>query len=97
MHTSASIILNENYDNDVKLDMCDFLKKLVPYSQDYRHSDEGPDDMPAHIKSALLGTSLMISITNGKLNIGTWQGIWLIEFRDHIKNRTILATIQGKT
>jgi len=94
-HTSASLCLNENWDSDVPLDMEDALNRLVPEDVSYRHDAEGPDDMPAHVKSALLGASLTIPITNGKLNMGTWQGVWLCEHRDHASSRTIIVTLQG--
>lgn len=94
MHTSASITLNENYDSDVKLDMEDSLKRLVPENPSlYRHTMEGKDDMPAHVKSALVGVSHTIPISGGKLAMGTWQGIWLCEHRDHPSNRTVIVIL----
>ncbi|KAL6043719.1 UPF0047 protein YjbQ [Balamuthia mandrillaris] len=81
-HTSASLTLNENWDSDVRLDMEDALNRLVPEEAPYRHTAEGSDDMPAHVKSSLFGASMSIPITNGSFNLGTWQGIWLCEHRD---------------
>ncbi|KRX58152.1 Eukaryotic translation initiation factor 3 subunit C [Trichinella sp. T9] len=82
-HTSASITVNENYDPDVRKDMEMILNNIAPEKMSYKHSCEGPDDMPAHVKCALLGSSLNIPITDGKLNLGTWQGIWLCEHRNN--------------
>ncbi|XP_062028674.1 UPF0047 protein C4A8.02c-like, partial [Rosa rugosa] len=83
-HKSASLTINENYDSDVRTDTETFLNRIVPEgaSAPWRHTLEGPDDMPAHIKSSMFGCQLSIPITNGKLNMGTWQGIWLCEHRD---------------
>lgn len=97
-HTSASLTLNENWDSDVRLDTEDALNRLVPESGpgiSYRHDAEGKDDMPAHVKSSLFGASLTIPITNGRLSLGTWQGIWLCEHRDHASGRTIVITLSG--
>ena len=80
----------------MKLDMEDSLNKIVPEGKGYRHSCEGPDDMPGHVKSALVGVSHTIPITDGKLNLGTWQGIWLCEHRDGSHNRSLVVTIQGE-
>lgn len=96
-HTSASLCINENYDEDVKIDMETTLNRIVPEGKQlYKHLMEGKDDMPAHVKSALIGVSVIIPITKGALNLGTWQGIWLCEHRDAKNSRTIVATIQGK-
>jgi len=93
-HTSAGICLNENADPSVRVDFESFMNKLVPENDPvYTHIFEGADDMPAHIKSALFGSSLSIPITNGRLNLGTWQGIYLGEFRDYGGNRSVVATI----
>ncbi|GJT31928.1 UPF0047 protein-like protein, partial [Tanacetum coccineum] len=83
-HTSASLTINENYDSDVRADTETFLNAIVPEgrSAPWKHTLEGPDDMPAHIKSSMFGCALTVPITNGKLNMGTWQGIWLCEHRD---------------
>jgi len=93
-HTSAALTLNENADPDVRLDFENFINKLIPENHPlYTHIMEGADDMPAHIKSSLFGASLSIPITNHKLNLGTWQGIYLCEFRNHGGSRKIVATI----
>lgn len=95
-HTSAGLTLNENADPDVQTDMGSIFNNLIrerePY---YLHTLEGDDDMPAHAKSSITGTSLTIPITHGKLNMGIWQGIYLCEFRNHGGNRKIVATIFG--
>jgi secondary thiamine-phosphate synthase enzyme len=96
-HTSASITLNENYDPDVRSDMNKYFDKSVKENEPwYEHSSEGPDDMPAHIKSTLIGNSLTIPISNGHLNLGTWQGIYLCEHRNHAGSRKIVVTIFGE-
>ncbi|KAI1615672.1 RalA-binding protein 1 [Exophiala viscosa] len=98
-HTSCAISLNENWDTDVREDMSDALDRLAPEDRKgnlYRHSAEGLDDMPAHIKSALVGASVTIPITDGALNTGTWQGIWYLEFRASKHSRKVVATIQGE-
>ena len=96
-HTSAGLSINENADPDVRMDMESIFNHLVkerePY---YQHTLEGNDDMPAHAKSSIIGTSVTIPITNGKLNLGTWQGIYLCEFRDYVSNRQKVATISGE-
>lgn len=96
-HTSAGLSINENADPDVRMDMESIFNHLVkerePY---YQHTLEGNDDMPAHAKSSIIGTSVTIPITNGKLNLGTWQGIYLCEFRDYGGNRQMVATISGE-
>ena len=95
-HTSASITLNENYDPDVRLDMEKYFNCTVKENEPwYDHNSEGPDDMPAHIKSTLIGSSLTIPITDGKLNLGTWQGIYLCEHRNHAGSRSVVVTILG--
>jgi secondary thiamine-phosphate synthase enzyme len=96
-HTSASLTLNENFDPDVRSDMEEYFNHAVKENERYYlHSSEGADDMPAHIKSSLLGTSLTIPISNGKFNLGTWQGIYLCEHRNHGGHRKLLITIQGE-
>ncbi|KAI0200412.1 UPF0047-domain-containing protein [Astrocystis sublimbata] len=100
-HTSAALSLNENWDEDVRADMSDALDRIVPEAgpkgqELYRHSAEGPDDMPAHVKSALIGASVTIPIKDGKLATGTWQGIWYLEFRTDPSRRRVMATIQGE-
>jgi len=92
-HTSASLSINENISKDVRIDLENFTNKLIPDGYDYIHSYEGADDMPAHIKSSLFGVSLNIPITDGRLNIGTWQGIYLNEHRDIPTTRKIVITI----
>ncbi|KAJ4798914.1 UPF0047 protein YjbQ [Rhynchospora pubera] len=96
-HTSASLTINENYDSDVQADTETFLSRIVPegHSAPWRHTMEGPDDMPAHIKSSMFGCTLTIPITDGRLNMGTWQGIWLCEHRDHATPRKIVITLNG--
>ncbi|ESO09670.1 hypothetical protein HELRODRAFT_158241 [Helobdella robusta] len=95
-HTTASLCLNENWDPDVRADMEYMLNKLVPETTRFSHTIEGPDDMPSHVKSALLGASVNIPITNGKLNLGQWQGLWFCEHRNYGGERKLLVTIQGK-
>ncbi len=95
-HTSAGLTINENADPTVRDDFENHFNKMVPEDQPYyKHTLEGSDDMPAHIKAALLGTSLQIPITNGRLNLGTWQGIYLCEHRDHGGSRKLVLTITG--
>lgn len=95
-HTSAGLTINENADPTVLSDMESFFNRLVPEDLSlYKHTMEGPDDMTSHIKSTLSGTSLNIPIRNGKLDLGTWQGIFLCEYRDIPKLRTIVITIIG--
>ena len=96
-HTSASLTINEDADPTVRTDFESHFNHLVPENQPYyKHTFEGPDDMPAHLKTSLLGSSVSIPITKGKLALGTWQGIYLCEHRNHGGNRTLVATIQGK-
>ena len=96
-HTSAALALNENADPDVRRDLASIFDRLVPEDAPYYlHTDEGPDDMPAHAKSVMVGPSLTIPITGGRLNLGTWQGIYLCEFRNHGGPRKIVATIIGE-
>ncbi len=95
-HTSASLAINENADPTVRQDLESHFNKFVPEGAPYyRHDYEGDDDMPAHIKSCILGSSLTIPITRGQLNLGTWQGIYLCEHRNHGGARTLVATVQG--
>ncbi|XCF05758.1 secondary thiamine-phosphate synthase enzyme YjbQ [Tamlana crocina] len=95
-HTSASLTINENADYTVRLDFESHFNKMVPENAPYyKHTYEGPDDMPAHIKASLLGTSVQIPITNGKLNLGAWQGIYLCEHRDYGGSRKIVITAFG--
>ena len=93
-HTSAALTINENADPDVQTDLFEIFSRLVPENQSYyEHTLEGSDDMPAHAKSTLSGVSLLIPITNGHLNLGIWQGIYLCEFKNRGRNRTLVATI----
>ncbi len=96
-HTSAALSLNENADPDVRVDMESIFNHLVKEGETYyQHTLEGDDDMPAHAKSTIVGASVTIPITNGRLNLGTWQGIYLCEFRDYGGSRNIVATICGE-
>jgi secondary thiamine-phosphate synthase enzyme len=97
-HTSASLTLNENASPDVRADFASYFDETVPEDAPYwTHTDEGPDDMPAHIKAALLGPSLSLPVSGGRLAVGTWQGIYLCEHRDRGGSRSLLATLQGET
>ncbi|WP_421790775.1 secondary thiamine-phosphate synthase enzyme YjbQ [Hyphobacterium sp.] len=94
-HTSCSLVIQENADPDVRRDLDEFFRRLVPHSDDptmgwLRHTTEGPDDMPAHIKAALTATSLSIPVTDGRLALGTWQGLYLFEHRDAPHSRQIV-------
>ena len=96
-HTSASLTINENADPTGRVDFEEVFSRLVPENQPYyKHNDEGPDDLPAHIKSSLLGPSLTIPVTNGRLALGTWQGIYLCEHRDYGGSRRLVLTLQGE-
>ncbi len=95
-HTSASLTINENADPSVRRDFESHMNKMVPENAPYYiHTYEGPDDMPAHIKAALLGASVQIPITNGRLNLGVWQGVYLCEHRNHASGRDLVLTISG--
>ena len=96
-HTSASLTINEDADPTVRKDFESHFNQMVPENAPYYdHTFEGPDDMPAHLKSSILGSSVNIPITNGKLNLGTWQGIYLCEHRNRGGNRKLVVTIQGE-
>ncbi|MEX5409920.1 secondary thiamine-phosphate synthase enzyme YjbQ [Atlantibacter hermannii] len=95
-HTSASLTLNENCDPTVRIDMERYFLNSVPDSGHYQHDDEGPDDMPSHIKSSMLGVSLLLPVNNGRVQLGTWQGIWLGEHRIDGGTRRLVATLQGE-
>ena len=96
-HTSASLTLNENCDPTVRSDMENHFMRHVPEEAPYQHDYEGRDDMPAHIKSSMLGVSLLLPVRRGRLMLGTWQGIWLGEHRIHGGARRIVATLQGES
>lgn len=97
-HTSASLTINENADPDVRGDFERYFNHAVPENAPYYvHLDEGSDDMPAHLKSSLLGCSLSLPISNGRLNLGTWQGIYLCEHRNHGGSRRLVLTLQGES
>ncbi len=96
-HTSASLTINENADASVRTDFESHFNKMVPENAPYYiHTYEGPDDMPAHLKSSILGSSISIPITNGSLNLGTWQGIYLCEHRDFASSRKLTITLNGE-
>lgn len=96
-HTSAAITMNENADPSVRTDFENFMNKLIPENHPvYIHTLEGSDDMPAHIKASLFGQNLSIPITNGQLNMGTWQGIYLCEFRNRGGSRKLVITVFGE-
>ena len=95
-HTSASLTLNENADPDVRLDMESLANHIVPEQFPYIHTLEGPDDMPAHMKSSLMGSSVTIPVSQGRLALGTWQGIYFCEHRDRGGSRHLLLTLQGQ-
>lgn len=96
-HTSASLTINENADPSVRKDFLTHFKRMVPEDTSmYEHTVEGPDDMTSHIKSSMFGSSLSIPITDGKLNFGTWQGIFLCEHRNHGGARKLVVTLHGE-
>jgi secondary thiamine-phosphate synthase enzyme len=93
-HTSAALTLNENADPTVRVDFENIVNEIVPENLPYlEHTLEGPDDMPAHVKAAFFGSSITIPITNGRLNLGTWQGVYLCEFRNRGGGRKLVGTI----
>jgi secondary thiamine-phosphate synthase enzyme len=93
-HSSAGLTINEDADPTVRTDFESFLNQLIPENHPvYKHTMEGSDDMPAHLKASILGSSVSIPITNGKLNLGTWQGIYLCEFRNHGGSRKLVLTV----
>ena len=94
-HTSASLTIQENADPEVLADLKDFFERIAPFTGPYRHSTEGPDDMPAHIKSALTATSLSIPIVSGQMVLGTWQGIYVFEHRTRSHDRDIVVHVMG--
>ena len=95
-HTSASLTINENADPDVRVDMETAVNLICPESMPFIHTCEGPDDMPAHVKSSFFGCQLQIPISNGRLALGTWQGIYLCEHRNRGGSRRLVLTIQGE-
>lgn len=96
-HTSASLTINENADPDVRADMERWFDQAVPDGASYfEHTAEGPDDMPSHAKASLLGSSVTVPIRDGRLALGTWQGVYLGEHRDHGGSRTLIVTLQGE-
>ncbi len=95
-HTSASLTINENADPDVRLDFETAMNHAVPEDLPYVHTIEGPDDMPAHVKASMMGSSVTIPVGNGQLQLGVWQGIYLCEHRDHGGSRSIVATLNGQ-
>ena len=94
-HTSASLTINENADRDVRVDLESSLNALAPEDFPYVHTMEGPDDMPAHVKASLMGSSVTIPVGGGKLLLGTWQGIYLCEHRNHGGSRNLVLTLWG--
>ena len=94
-HTSAGLTINENADPDVRVDMETAANQLCPESSPFIHTCEGPDDMPAHVKASLFGSSVTIPIVQGRLALGTWQGIYLCEHRDHGGGRRLVLTAHG--
>ncbi|WP_372424899.1 secondary thiamine-phosphate synthase enzyme YjbQ [Salinarimonas chemoclinalis] len=94
-HTSASLAIQENADPDVGRDLVDALDRIAPRDAPYRHGAEGPDDMPAHVRAMLTGASLAIPVVDGKLALGTWQGVYLVEHRDRPHRREIVIVVQG--
>ncbi|MCL4114581.1 UNVERIFIED_CONTAM: hypothetical protein GTU68_054794 [Idotea baltica] len=96
-HTSASISINENADPDVPIDLESAFNAIAPEDFPFRHTCEGPDDMPAHVKASMIGNSLSIPVSSGRLAVGTWQGIYLCEHRNHGGRRRLVLTLQGQT
>ena len=97
MHTSASLSINENADPDVPRDLESSMNAIAPETFPYLHTCEGPDDMPAHVKASLLGASVTVPVREGRLCLGTWQGIYLCEHRNHSNGRRLMLTLQGQT
>jgi secondary thiamine-phosphate synthase enzyme len=95
-HTSASLTINENADQEVRTDLASSLDALATEDFPYTHTYEGPDDMPAHVKASLMGSSVTIPVSRGKLALGTWQGIYLCEHRNHGGSRRLVLTLQGE-
>ncbi|MFP3945198.1 MAG: secondary thiamine-phosphate synthase enzyme YjbQ [Alphaproteobacteria bacterium] len=95
-HTSASLLIQENADPDVLADLQSFLERIAPWDGNYRHTTEGPDDMPAHIRSALTQTSIGIPVSGGRMVLGTWQGLYLVEHRARPHRRTLVLQVTGE-
>ena len=96
-HTSAGLSINENADPTVRIDFESHFNRMAPENNSYySHDSEGPDDMPAHLKSSIVGCQLTIPVTHGRLNVGTWQGIYLCEFRNRGGHRQVVLTVQGE-
>ncbi|MFG0287634.1 MAG: secondary thiamine-phosphate synthase enzyme YjbQ [Rhodopirellula sp. JB044] len=96
LHTSASLTINENADPDVRVDFETAMNHAVPENLAYVHTLEGPDDMPAHVKASMMGASVSVPVRDGRLRLGTWQGIYLCEHRDRASSRRIVMTLQGE-
>ena len=96
-HTSASLTVNENADPDVRVDFETAMNHAVPEDLPYVHTLEGPDDMPAHVKASMMGSSVSLPVADGRLCVGTWQGIYLCEHRDRAGSRGLVLTLQGET
>ncbi len=96
-HTSASLTVNENADPDVPADLETSFSAIAPEDFPYRHTVEGPDDMPAHVKAAMLGSSVTIPVSHGRLCLGTWQGVYLCEHRRHAGRRNLVLTLSGES
>lgn len=96
-HTSASLTINENADPDVRVDFETAMNHLVPENLPYVHTLEGPDDMPAHVKASMMGAAVMVPVHEGRLRLGTWQGIYLCEHRDQASSRHLVLTLQGSS
>lgn len=95
-HSSAGLTLNENADPAVRTDAMYFLNKMFPPDVHFEHVEEGPVDMPSHLKAMFVGTSVSVPITNGRFNVGTWQDIYLAEFREGTQSRKVVVTVQGE-
>lgn len=95
-HTSASLTINENADPDVLIDMESSVNAIVPEEFPYVHTCEGPDDMPAHVKASMMGSSVSVPVSQGQLQLGTWQGIYLCEHRNQGGSRKLVLTLQGE-